>query len=89
MVAQKEGVILELRKKACTLWASDWLSFRRKTSKVFPSLRFDFLVPVEDEMGESESDGEDDLGVSSATSNSTFLPGDPVVEVAQTPSSDT
>ena len=89
MVAQKEGVIIELRKKACTLWASDWLSFWRKTSKVFPSLRFNFPVPAEDEMGESESDGEDDLGVSLATSNSAFLPGDPVVEVAQTPSSDT
>ena len=32
--------------------------------KVFPGLRFDFPVPNEDEMGESESDGVDDLGVS-------------------------
>ena len=39
---------------------------KHKASKVFPGLRFDFPVPVEDEMGESESDGEDDLGVSSA-----------------------
>ena len=31
-----------------------------------PGLRFNFPVPTEDEMGESESDEEDDLGVSSA-----------------------
>ena len=63
-MAQKEGVIVELGDEACTLWASGWLSFRRKGSRVFPGLRFDFPVPTEDEMGESESDGEDDLGVS-------------------------
>ena len=59
-------MIVELRDEACTLWASDWLSFRRKASKVFLGLRFNFPVPGEDEMGESESDGEDDLGVSLA-----------------------
>ena len=64
---QREGVIAELRDEACTLWASGWLSFRRKASKVFPGLRFDFPIPAEDDdMGESESDGEDDLGMSSA-----------------------
>ena len=66
LVVQKEGVIAELRDEACTLWASGWLSFRLKASKVFPGLHFDFPVPVEDEMGELESDREDDLGVSSA-----------------------
>ena len=45
-VAYKEGVIAELRDEACTLWASSWLSFRRKASKVFPSLHFDFPVPT-------------------------------------------
>ena len=40
-------------------------------------------------MGESESNGEDDLGVSSAALSSVFLLGDPMVKVAQTPSSDT
>ena len=80
MVAQKKGVIAELRDEACTLWASGWLSFRRMASKVFLGLRFDFPVPVEDGMGESESDGEDDLGVSSTAPSSAFLPGDPVVE---------
>ena len=65
-MAQKEGVIVDLRDEACTLWASGWLSFRRKASKVFPGLRFNFPVPAEDEFGESESNEEDDLGVSSA-----------------------
>ena len=40
-------------------------------------------------MGESESDEEDDLGVSSAALNSVFLPGDHVVKAAHTPSSNT
>ena len=88
-MAQKKGVIAELRDEACTLWASGWFFFRRKASKVFPGLRFDFPVLAEDEMGESEYDGEDDLGVSSAAPSSAFLPGDPMVEVAQIPSFDT
>ena len=78
-MAQKEGVISELRDEACTLWASSWLFFWLKASKVFLGLRFDFLVPAEDEIGESESDREDDPRVSSATPSFTFLPGDPVV----------
>ena len=89
LVAQKEGVIVELRDKACTLWASGWLSFWHKACKVFPGLHFNFPVPAKDEMGESESDGEDDLRVSLATPSSFFLPSDPVVEAAQPPSSDT
>ena len=40
-------------------------------------------------MGESESDREDDLGVSSAALSSAFLPFDPAIEAAQTPSSNT
>ena len=82
-------MIVELRDEACTLWAFGWPSFRRKASKVFPDLCFNFLVPAKDEMEESESDREDDLGVSSAAPSSAFLPDDPVVEAAQIPSSDT
>ena len=66
LVAQKKGVIAELRDEVCTLWASGWLSFGRKGSKVFPGLRFNFPIPTEDEMGESKFDREDDLGVSTA-----------------------
>ena len=40
-------------------------------------------------MGESESDGEDDLRVSLAAPGSTFLPNDPEVEAARPPPSDT
>ena len=82
-------MIVELGDEACTLWASNWLSFRRKASKVFPGLRFDFPVPAEDEIGESEFDREDDPRVSSAAPSYTFLPGDPVVEAAQPPSFNT
>ena len=39
--------------------------------------------------GESESNGDDDLGVSSAAPSSAFLLGDPMVEAAQPPSSNT
>ena len=41
LVAQKEGMIVELRDEACTLWTSGWLSFRRKalrSSKVCTSI---------------------------------------------------
>ena len=88
LVAQKERVIVELRDEACTLWASGWLSFRRKASKVFPGLRFDFPIPAEDKMGESESSEKDNLGVSSVASSSVVLPGDPMVEASR-PSSNT
>ena len=89
MVSQKEGVIVELRDEACTLWASGWFAFRCKASKVFPGLSFNFPVPTEDEVGESNSDRENRLGVSSTASSSALLPSDPVVEVAQAPASDT
>ena len=89
MVTQKEGVISELRDEACTLWAFWLLAFRRKTSKVFLGLSFNFPVLVEDEVGESESDREEDLGVSSTTPNSALLPGDLANEAAQALTSDT
>ena len=89
MVTQKEGVIAELRDEACTLWAFCWLAFRRKASKFFPSLSFNFPVLVEDEVGESESDREEDLGVSSTAPNSALLPGDLADEAAQASTSDT
>ena len=42
LVSQKEGVIAELRDEACTLWDSGWLGFRRKATKVFLGLDFNF-----------------------------------------------
>ena len=58
LVSQKEGVIVELRDEACTLWASRWLAFRCKAAKVFPGLDFNFQVPAEGEAEESDSDDE-------------------------------
>ena len=89
LVSHKEGVIVELRDEACTLWASRWLAFRHKASKVFLGLSFNFSVPVEDKVGESDCDGEDGLGVSLTAPSSALLPGDPVVEAAQASASDT
>ena len=89
LASQKEGVITELRDEACTLWASRWLTFRHKASKVFSGLSFNFPVPAEDEVGESDSNEEDGLGVSLTVYNSALLPGDPVGEAAQAPASNT
>ena len=89
LVSQKEGVIAELSDEACTLWDFGWLTFRLKASKVFPVLSFNFPVPVEDEVGESDSDREDGIGVSSTAPSSALLPGNPVVEAAQAPASNT
>ena len=89
MVSQNEGVISELKDEECTLWASGWLTFRLNDSKVFPGLSFNFPVPTEDEVGESDSDEEDGLGVSSTIPISALLPGDPEGEAAQAPAFDT
>ena len=32
---QKDGVIAEVRDKACTLWASGWLTFQCRAAKAF------------------------------------------------------
>ena len=82
MVSQKEGVIVELRDEAFTLWASGWLAFRRKASKVFPGLNFYFLVLAEDEMEDSCYDGEDVLEVALTAPGFTILLDGPVVEAA-------
>ena len=89
LVSQKKGVIAELRVEAWTLWASRWLAFRHKASKVFPGLSFNFPIPVEDEVGESDFDEEDVLRVSSTVPSSTLLPGYPMGEVAQVPAFNT
>ena len=80
LVSQKEGVIAELRDETCTLWASGWLAFQRKASKVFPGLSFNFSVPAEDEVGESDFDGEDGLGVSLTAPSFALVPGDLEIE---------
>ena len=82
-------MIAELRDEACILWASRWFSFRCKASKVFLGLSFNLLVPAEDEVGESDSEEDDGLGVSSIVPTSALIYGDPVVVVAQDLAPDT
>ena len=42
MVSQRDGVIAELRDEAYTLWASEWLAFRRRAAKAFPGFGLQF-----------------------------------------------
>ena len=65
MVSQRDGVIAELGDKACTLWASGWISFQRKEGRVFPGLDLNFQVPGEEEAEEFISEDEADPGMSS------------------------
>ena len=82
LVRQKEGVIVELRDEACTLWAFGWISFHRKASKVFPSLDFNFQVPAEGEAEEPNFDDEAELILLSDALSSIPLPGEPEVETS-------
>ena len=75
MVSQRDGVIAELRDKACTLWAG-WLPFRHRAAKAFPSLDFNFQVPDEEDAEESVSEDEAGPGVLSDTPSSVPLPGE-------------
>ena len=97
MVNHKDRVIAELRDEACTLWASGWLSFRRKVAKAFPGLNFNFPVPDpdEEEAEESVSKEEVDPGVFSDTPSFVPLPseaevpaeaGSPLLPVGSSPS---
>ena len=80
-VSQKEGVIVELRDEACTLWASKWLAFRLKVAKVFPGLDLNFQVPTKGEAYESDSNDEADAVVFSDAPNSIPLPSEPEIKV--------
>ena len=78
MVNLRDGVIAELRDEACTLWASGWLSFRRRVAKAFPGLDFNFQVPDldEEEVEEFVSKDEADPGVFSDTPSFVILPSE-------------
>ena len=83
-------MIAELRDEACSLWASRWLGFRRKATKVFPNLDFNFQVPTEGEAEESHFNDEADLVVLSDAPSSVPLLGEPEIEApaeASSPSS--
>ena len=38
LASRRGEVITELKDKACTQWASEWLSFQRRASRAFPDL---------------------------------------------------
>ena len=76
MISQRDGVISELRDKACTLWASGWLAFRRRAAKAFLGLDFNLQVPDEKEVEESASKGKADPEVFSDTPSSVPLHGE-------------
>ena len=79
MVSQRDGVIVELRDKAYTLWAFGWLTFQCRAAKAFPGLDFNFQVPDEEEAKESIFEDGADPGVYSDTPSSVPLPGEPEV----------
>ena len=82
-------MIVELRDEACTLWASRWLAFHCKATKVFSGLDSNFQVPVEGEAEESDFDDEADPMVLSDAPNSIPLPDEPEIETPAESSSPT
>ena len=94
VVNQKEGAIAELRDEACTLWASGWVAFQHKASKVFPDLDFNFPISTREESEQSDFNNEGDVEVfPSASSSSLPLDDpkaeDPASEASQDPSLET
>ena len=73
-------MISELRDEACTLWASRWLPFQCKATKVFLGLDFNFQVPTEGEAEESDSNDEADPVVFLDVPCSIPFPGEPEIE---------
>ena len=65
-----------LRDEACTLWASGWLTFRRRAGKAFPGSDFNLQVPNEEEAKEFVYYDEVDPEVLSNTLNSVPLSGE-------------
>ena len=58
-VAQRDDVIRQLRNQAGAQWASGWLAFQQKATRVYPDLDFDFDLPsdggAEESFGTNES----------------------------------
>ena len=72
MISQRDGVIVKLRDEAYTLWAFEWLAFRRRAAKVFLGLDFNLQVSDEEEAEEFVSEDEVDPEVFSDTSNTPY-----------------
>ena len=54
-------MIVELKDKACSQWASGWLAFQHWAFRAFPDLEFNIQLSDE-EVEESASEAEDDAG---------------------------
>ena len=61
LASRRCEVIVELRDKACTQWASGWLAFQRRASRAFPDLEFNIQLSNE-EVEEYASEAEADVG---------------------------
>ena len=55
LVVQRDEDIASLRDKACTQWASGWLSFQRKPANAYLGLNLNFDIPSDEEAEESFS----------------------------------
>ena len=53
MVAQRDEVIRQLRDQADAQWASGWLAFQQKATRMYSDLDFDFDLPSDGEAEES------------------------------------
>ena len=53
MVAQRDEVIRQLRDQTGAQWASGWLAFQPKVTRMYPDLDFDFDLPSDGEAKES------------------------------------
>ena len=62
LASQRGEVIVELKDKACSQWASRWLSFQCRASRDFPNLEFNIQLSNE-VVEESASEAKDDAGV--------------------------
>lgn len=58
---KKDAKNAELRDDASTQWASGWIAFRRQARKTYPDLNFEFAIPTEAELEETDSDDEEDV----------------------------
>ena len=77
LASQRGEVISELKDEACTPWASGWLTFQHRASRVVPDLEFNIQLSDEEVEG-SASEAEVDAGaeVFSGAPDRAPLPGD-------------
>ena len=61
LAVRRGEVIAELKDKAYTQWASEWLSFQRQASRAFPNLEFNIQL-FDEEVKGSASEAEVDAG---------------------------